>query len=233
MTTISVVIPVGPAEHHARWLDECLASVAEQTVRPDSIVIVDDMHGRDLSARCERFEAASGIPMTGLFPTWHLGVGSAFNFGVAHALMQAEHDLALMLGADDRLEPRVVERVVATYERHAGRTGYYWCETEYESGEQQRLACNNAAMTPGFLVQTGGLPVEAAVGGMDAALISAMLAHNPGSLVHVPGEDGARYWSRQHADQESARLNRYGAAMGIVRDVFTQHYRPTSWGRYS
>lgn len=233
MTRIAVVIPVGPEEHHARWLDECLQSVAEQTRAPDFIVIVDDMHGGGFHGLDAVFgpPAASNIEVYS--PPWHLGVATAFNVGVALA-HQEGCDLALMLGADDRLEPRVLERLVQKYEGEGKRDGFYWLEVQYQSGEQQALPCNAAAMTPGFMRATGGLPVEASLGGMDAALVSALLVHAPDMLIHVPGQHESRVWVRQHEHQEGARLASYGQeAILAVRNVFTRDFRQPTWGRFA
>lgn len=231
MTSIAVVIPVGPEEHHARWLGECIASVAAQSRPPDRIVMVDDMHGGLLAQHL----MDTGLPfpeaVTLWRPPWRLGVASAFNCGVALA-HQAGCDLALMLGADDLLEPRVLERVVQRYETGGRLDGYYWCDVIYQSGEEQGVPCNNAAVTAGFMRYTGGLPIEASSGAMDAALISALLVHNPDLLMHVPGNFESRFWSRQHPDQETARMGAYGAANGIIRDVFTTTFAPPRWGRF-
>jgi glycosyltransferase involved in cell wall biosynthesis len=226
LTRIAVVIPVGPEAHHADYLDEALESVTAQTRQPDWLVVVDDMHG-DLENQVWK---ATDIPAYIHEPPWRLGVGSAFNHGVAIALTDC--DLALMLGADDKLEPRVLEHLEHTYERHGHAEGYYWFDSIYESGEEQALANNNAAVTAGFIRETGGLPIEASSGGMDAALVSALIVHRPDYLIHVTGNEG-RFWSRQHPNQESARLGAYFPAMGIIRDAYTREWKPASWGRYA
>jgi glycosyltransferase involved in cell wall biosynthesis len=236
MTRIAVVIPVGPEAHHADYLDEALASVYAQARLPDWLVVVDDMHGRDLHERVmavtrRRYEWKRVMPL------WRLGVGSAFNHGVAQALNGDPYvvpgcDLALMMGADDRLEPRVLEHLERVYEAEGKRDGYYALDTIYQDGTEQSLPNNNAAVTAGFMRETGGLPIEASSGGMDAALISAMLVHRREYLIHVTGPEG-RFWSRQHANQESARLGAYFGAMDIIRGVFTEQWKPTNWGRYS
>lgn len=232
MAGIAVVIPVGPEKHHARWLREAWDSVMGQTRRPETVVLVDDMHGRGLMDEIERWWAANPeVDVVVEEPRWRLGVATAFNWGLAVAFAGGA-DLAVCLGADDRPEERCIEELEATYDRQGGRDGYYWFEVEYQSGELQALPCNNAALTPGFMRRTGGYPVEASAGAMDSTLISAMLRHDPQSLIKVDGRDRARFWSRQHDHQESKRLLIYGGAAGPIRDAFTAYYRPTSWGRY-
>lgn len=255
---IGVVIPIGPSAHHATWLRECIASVVAQTVQPRAVLLVDDMHGLRWAGGHTHNRALHMTTLTGQrvgivesiapsaldtvaapiqppddtyiwHPPWRLGVTGAFNCGVA-MLHRMGCDLALMLGADDVLQPGVIEAVGATYVAEGGRDGYYWCDVLYQSGEWQALPCNNAAVTPGFWATTGGMPVDASSGAMDAALISAMLVHSPQSLIHVTGKDAA-FWSRQHDGQETGRMNAYMAANMIIRDVFTRQYRPVTWGR--
>lgn len=225
MTRIAVVIPVGPEPHHAAYLAEALESVEAQTRPPDALVIVDDMHG---GLKADGYETVIVYE-----PPWRLGVGHAFNAGVAIATSPKEGDceLALMLGADDRLEPRVVEHLATAYEQRGAAEGLYWLDVIYSDGEEQGLPCNAAAFTRGWFRESGGLPIEASSGGMDAALVSAMLVHRPGALYHVRAPE-ARYWVRRHAQQEGARLNAYAAAMIPIRQVFTETWRPTTWGRY-
>lgn len=229
MTKLAVVVPVGPRAHHINYLAETLASIAEQSRVVDHLVIVDDMHGRTL----DTMVCPPGVATFEVYRApWHLGVAGAFNHGVMRAFAQG-CDLALMQGADDKLEPGLAERIVQTFETHQRRDGYYWCEVQYSDGTQQALPCNAAAVTPGFMRATGGLPIEASLGGMDAALISAMLVHDPNSLIHVPGKFDSRVWVRQHAEQEGARLNRYGDAIVQVRNVFTAMFERPDWGRYA
>ncbi len=226
--TIAVVIPVGPLPHHARWLGEAIESVREQTYPAAALVLVDDMQGLPDSLQ----QDSKIVPTILHRPPWLLGVTCAFNHGVALGL-QLTH-LAVMMGSDDRLETRVLERIAEAYERHKRRDGYYWCDTIYEDGTGQALPCNNAAVTAGFMRFSGGLPVDASSGGMDAALVSALLTHAPGMLIHVSGGNDARFWARQHPGQEAARLNAYGAANAIIRDVFTKQFKPNpNWGRLS
>lgn len=229
MTRVGVVIPVGPEEHHGQWLDEAIGSLILQRRPVDHLVIVDDMHGRGL----ERRACPANVRTMEIYrPPWRLGVGHAFNHGVARAFA-AGCDIALMMGADDRLEELVVERAAQAFEIKERADAYYWFDVVYQDGTEQALPCNNAAVTPGFMRMTGGLPVDASSGAMDSALISALLVHMPELLIRVPGEGGARFWSRQHPQQETARMNRYMAANDVIRDVFTRNFTPPQWGRYS
>jgi glycosyltransferase involved in cell wall biosynthesis len=238
---IAVVIPVGPEAHHAQWLREAWDSVVGQTRPPETVIVVDDMHGRELRQHVEEWWAASPeIDVVFESPYWRLGVASAFNWGIAIAFNAADgpvirpvpHDLAVCLGADDRLEERSLEELEATYEGLGERDGYYWFEVQYESGEQQALPCHAAAVTPGLFARTGGYPVEASSGGMDAALIGALMVHEPEALIHIEGKNRARTWHRQHDQQESRRFWQFGSAAGLIRDAIAANYHQTRWGRY-
>ncbi len=226
---VAVVVPVGPRDYHATWLSDCLDSIAAQASKPDLIVVVDDMHGIGELPRID--VGAHPVDVLLYQPPWLLGVAGAFNHGCAVAFAQ-DADVAIMLGADDRLGAGVVASLRAAWEADKDPARYYWFDTHYQDGNQQRLPCNNAAVTSAFMQATGGLPIEASAGAMDAALISALLTHRPAMLRHVTGPD-AYFWSRQHPQQETARLNAYAAANGIIRDVFTNTFTAPQWGRYS
>src|SRR5262245_63733783 len=93
---ITIAIPVGPNASNRRWLGECLASIAEQTVTPNEILLIDD------GANLDPFDyPALRVERT----PWRLGVAGAFNAGVA----LAKNDLVLMLGSDDRLHPAAIQ----------------------------------------------------------------------------------------------------------------------------
>ena len=225
MTYLGVVIPVGPEEHHARWLGECLDSMAAQVRPPDHIVIVDDMHGLKASETC----APVGVRSIEVWDApWRLGVPHAFNIGLARAFA-AGCDLTLMMGADDVLSPDALSSLLATFEHQHGRDGYYWQDVWYSTGEQQRLPCNAAAVTPGLWRQTGGFIPESAVGGCDATFVSMMLVHHPDMLFHV---EGGHLWHRVHPDQETARQGGLNSARELTRDWHTANFRPPTWGRF-
>lgn len=229
---IAVVIPVGPEQHHARWLTECLKSVALQTRPADFVLIVDDMHdGLDGPGDW----APEGLPPVETYrPPWRLGVAHAFNHGVAKAF-EAGADLAVMLGADDILEERVLAEIERTWERRKRADGYYWCEVLYSGsgemdGQTQALPCNCAAVTPKLWETTGGFPIESASGACDAALISILMIHKPKSLIQVAGRPAARFIHRQHEQQQTRNQ-----PPGIIpiRGWLTETYEPTQWGRYA
>lgn len=221
MTKLGVVIPVGPQEHHARWLAECLQSIREQTRNADYLVVVDDMHGIE---KLPVFAAPLGEVWRS---PWLLGVPHAFNIGLARAFARG-CNLVLMQGADDTLSPDALEHLERSYEQNGSADGYYWFDVHYSDGEEQRLPCNAAAVTPGLWRMTGGFPPESAVGACDHIFISRLLAQAPQSLVHV---GGGYIWHRRHEHQETARQGGIAACRSIVRDWYAERWRPPTWGR--
>ncbi len=229
---IAVVVPVGPRSHHAAYIDVCLRSIDAQSWPRTVVVLVDDMHGSIWAAQPER-------PFTTHEPPWRLGVAGAFNAGVAIALERQWHefdynvpDLALMLGADDWLEPGALAALAATYERNGGAEGFYWFAIQYvgddREDKEQALPCNFAAVTRDFWRETGGFSPEMGAGQMDAALVSALLVHKPDSLIRVP--EGPWCNVRVHADQVGAHAP---PGLEAIRDWVTRTYEPTNWGRYT
>ncbi len=227
MARIGVVIPVGPSEWHARWLGECLDSLAEQTRRADALVIVDDMHeisdAHLLQADNERVAGELEV----WDAPWLLGVPHAFNAGLARAF-DAGCDLVLMQGADDRLSPDALERAEAAYRKNGERDGYYWFDVHYSDGEEQRLPCNCAAVTPGLWRSTGGFPPESAIGACDSAYISMLMVHRPDALQHI---DGGYIWHRRHEHQETARQGGLFGQREAMVDWFTRRWEAPQWGR--
>lgn len=230
VVNVAVVIPVGPEPQHVRWLDDCLKSVAAQTVAPSDVVIVDDMQGVQIPE--ETWHRELGIQRHTVYrPPWRLGVAHAFNHGSAVAFRSGA-DIALMLGADDLLEPDVIKAVAETYEKNGRAEGYYWCEVLYSDGRRdplQRLPCNCAGWTPGFFKRTGGFPIESASGACDAAFISQFWRREPQVLMWVPGGNSARYLHRVH-DHQQTRHQPPG--LDDIRNWLTANYRDTRWGRY-
>jgi len=221
---LGITIPVGPLPHHTRWIEECLTSVKRQTHGFDHLVLVDDMNG--ITADLIGTIAPAASVEIWRSP-WRLGVPHAFNIGVARAFA-AGCDLVLMHGADDTLSEDVGRALDNALRSHKGADGFYWLDVHYDDGEEQRLPCNAAAVTPGFWRTTGGFPPEAAIGGCDGALVSAMLVHWPESLIHV---GGAHVNVRRHPDQETARQGGLAASRDAVRNWYTETYRPAQWGR--
>ena len=103
MPRVSVLLPVRDA---APWLDECLDSLAAQTLEDHEVVAVDD-GSQDGSA--ERLAArARGDRRLRLFRSPPRGLVPALQ----HALAQARSPLVARMDADDVAHPRRLERQV-------------------------------------------------------------------------------------------------------------------------
>lgn len=219
MPKITVTIPVGPEPHHKRWLDECIASVREQTHPADEILLIDDMAGLPLMG--------SGITIW--HAPWRLGIAAVFNCGVA----LAANDLVFMLGADDKLLPSCLEKCLDAFEREKQRDGYYGVGVKYSDGrDDQYVPCHAAMVTKGLWRLTGGFPPESAVGAPDAALLSIILGNDLGLPILVNGNEPL-YWYRVHEDSDTAHRAAWQQVILGVRHIVTAQWKqPAGWGRY-
>lgn len=131
MTSVSIVIPVGPSPDACAYLDEAVTSLHSQTHQSFEVVAVDDMHeiGGHIGCRMLAYDLD-----TCYRTRWRTGVPGAFNIGIS----VASNDLIIMLGADDWLEPEAVERLVETYEANNRKDAYYSFSIRYsDTGEIQ------------------------------------------------------------------------------------------------
>lgn len=241
MADVTVAIPVGPKREHSAYLRECLASVRAQTA-PAEILLIDDMHGL-----LEEFDGWAVYPdhnmvtiadvQGGLLDgcslyesPWRLGIPGAFNFGVA----LAQTEVVIMLGADDTLEPDAVESVIRQMredgEDIAKRT-YYGLPVRYmDTGEEQYVACNEAAVTKTLWRSTGGFPPESAVGACDAAFLSSIWNSDYFRIAIVGNKPLCNY--RRHSATDTAtRSVAWQGPILEVRNLLTP-LTPPQWGRY-
>lgn len=197
---ITIAIPVGPNPSNVEWLGECLASIAEQTVMPDEILLIDN--GANLNA--------AEYPACTIWRCpWPSGVAHGFNYGVA----LAKNDLVLMLGSDDRLMPHAIQACQWAWDHWHDPLGYYYFIIEYESGRFQDIPCNGAFVHKELWKRTGGFPVEAAMGACDTWLISLLYASKgrAGNLYQV--SPAPLYWYRDHPQTDTVQR---GAWMGMI-----------------
>lgn len=237
MPEVTVVIPVGPEQHHCRWLLEAVASVRRQSVQA-AILLIDDMHGLDAVRYDQGHGDAVGSIDSGPYADcyiwdapWHLGVAHAFNMGVS--LMQTEW--AIMLGADDVLEPDCVEQAlehVCQDPKEIQRITYYSLPLRYmDTGEEQIAACNAAMVSKYLWRETGGFPVESASGAPDAALLS-MIWNSLYFRIRSVGERPL-YNYRRHGMTDTASRGPWQGVILETRNLLTQQFKKPTWGRYS
>lgn len=243
---ITIAIPVGPHPSHQQWLGEAIASVQSQTV-PCNILVIDDMAGLHCDEPDWDFGRSPSAPRTGYGPTladlhdypdvkvwrspWRLGVGHAFNFGVA----LARDEEVLMLGADDTLEPDAIECYLAFAAQDPpelrART-YYGLPVRYmHSGYVQFEPCNAAIVSKALWRATGGFPVESASGAPDAAFLSQIW--NSGRFRICAVGDRPLYNYRSHANTDTASRGPWQGVILETRNLLTELFKPDPvWGRY-
>ncbi len=225
---VTVAIPVGPEQHHQRWLGECLASVRQQTHPADEVLLIDDMAGLEDREGCRIWRAH-----------WRLGAAHAINFGVA----LAKNDLVYILCADDWLEPECLAACVEEYGRRNDSLGYYHVTIRFRpEGDYQHpgrlpdppiqdLPCGAAMTTKQLWRKTGGFPMEAG-GSPDSCFISILLGWKKiGNLYHV--RQGVPLCNiRMHAEQDSATRGSWLGVIHTARDLLTKEWKQPEWGRY-
>ncbi|GEM_PF-3324321 len=125
---VSVVVPL---YNGARWIEETLTSIADQTVPDLEVIVVDD--GSDDDGR-ERARAHAVSPR--VLEQSHLGVAVARNRGLA----EARGEFVAFLDQDDLWHPTHVERALAWLDDHPGERIVFLRERTFAAAdEQERL----------------------------------------------------------------------------------------------
>jgi glycosyltransferase involved in cell wall biosynthesis len=217
---ISVVIPVGPAPGHTRWLKECLDSVWAQTMQPSEVLLIDDMANLDLADNRLRVHRNP----------WICGVAHSYNFGVS----LARSECVFMIASDDLLYPKCLEECWRTYQVNNQKDAYYYVGVEYMDDRQdkfQTVPCNTAMVTKRLWKLTGGFPIQSSHGANDAALISIMIRHMSGLLIPVAhGTPLAKM--RTHSDQFTSKPAYWQGIIMETRNHLTTEWKEPQWGRY-
>lgn len=239
---ITVVIPVGPQSMYKTYLPDALESVMQQTLPPDEILIVDDQAHLDINTLWRQLntgitgdvDSTLFYDFRGKFEYQHLsyyrtpwlsGVAHAFNFGVA----LSRNECVFMLGSDDKMSPTCLEECINEYENQGRAAGWYNVTIETSSGEIMTLPNNTAMITKGLWDMTGGFPVQSAVGGPDALLLSIMLRNFPGRI-HQVKEGTPLCWLREHAFQATKRDAAFYHTLVIeVRNKETERWNAPDW----
>lgn len=197
---ISVVIPVGPFKGNTEWLNECVHSIREQTLKPVQEIYVDDGSGVNFQAK---YNIAASINLRVLRMYWRTGISHCFNYGV----MAAPTECVFMLGSDDTLEPTCLAACWEAYNKRDKADGYYSVPIRYmDTQEVQTAPCNAAMITKGFMRLSGGFPIETSIGIGDSTLLSICLAHH--LPVYWVGEDAETplYNYRRHPDIHTYKI---------------------------
>ncbi|MGB6177303.1 MAG: glycosyltransferase [Methylocella sp.] len=107
--TISVIVP---NYNHARYLDERLASIFEQRLRPDEIIFLDDGSSDGSLEIARAWQARSPIPFA--IAANAANSGSPFKQW-AKGIESAAGDLVWIAESDDSSCPRFLERMAAAF----------------------------------------------------------------------------------------------------------------------
>ena len=215
---ITVTIPVGLG--HEGFLAEAIESIFEQTRLPQEILVISDM-----ARLVAGWDGSGPVPIRTWCSPWRLGVAHAFNFGVA----LAENDRVFLLGADDKLLPKCLEKCEIVWKSAGQMDTYYGVGVRYSDGrDDQFVLCNAAMVTKGLWEATGGFPVETASGAPDAALLSILLGRNVVRTILVDDKEPL-YWYRVHEDTDTARRGSWQGVILQTRDILTQEWQPPKW----
>lgn len=235
---ISVVIPVGPFEANKRWLQECLDSIAGQTITPAGITIIEDgAKLRELDwLQCWEPEYGQfnqygstyqddNMVDIEIYPMpWRTGISHAFNYGV----MLSYTECVFMLGSDDTLEPNCLAKCMEAYEKNNQQPAYYSVPIRYmDDLTIQTAPCNAAMTTKTFWKQTGGFPIETAIGIGDSTFLSICIKHK--LPVRWVGEDTGQpdvplYNYRRHPDIHTYKLGPWWGVVDSIRNIATEQW---------
>lgn len=235
---VSVVIPVGPFESNKHWLREALGSIAEQTLKPEEVILIEDgARLRELdwlkcwepeysqfSSYISTYLDTVGVDITVYSMPWRTGISHGFNYGIALAASEC----VFMLGSDDTLEPTCLERCLEAYNKNNQQPAYYSVPIRYmDTQEVQTAPCNAAMVTKTFWKMTGGFPIETAIGIGDSTFLSICLAHK--LPVRWVGEDTGQpdlplYNYRRHPDIHTYKLGPWWGVVDAIRNVATEQW---------
>lgn len=227
---VTVGIPVGPFPSNVKWLRETLDSVADQTVSPKELLILDDMAGcRD---RVDRWivERKPPFEVRVWEAPWHIGSSCAVNF----IMGLSRTELVVHVCSDDLLAPTAVADTINAW---AGPDALYWFDVAYVDDVRpaQSLPCGCSAITKTLWRKLGGIPPEAAVGHADTIYMSVLLTYGEKlglTLRRVPSA-GPLTFVRIHDDIDASKRWRagFGGVIHEVRTIITNTWQPPQWGR--
>ena len=102
MTAVDIVVPVWNSK---RWIGDCLAAIRAQTLKPESVTVVDDASTDGIRAWLH--EHAPEVRTIGL--DTHRGFAAAVNRGID----AGSAPMVALLNADTRADPEWLERLVS------------------------------------------------------------------------------------------------------------------------
>lgn len=108
---VSLIIP---AYNAGGYIERALASVENQTQKPDEVIVIDDGSTDDTAARVIEFSAKSTLNIT-FEKQENKGPGAARNLGIKKSV----GDIIAFLDADDIVYPEFLKQVVCGLRQHA------------------------------------------------------------------------------------------------------------------
>lgn len=163
---------------------------------------------------------------------WRLGVPASFNAGVS----LARGDYIVMLGADDTLEPDALEQLAIRIEQLGearAKRSYLWFGIRYmDTGEEQYLPVNAAAVSKELWRATGGFPPESAVGACDHLFLNMFLQHPELGTTEVVNGSRPLYNYRRSATTDTAGRGNWVGVKDAVRELLAAEWSPPQWGRF-
>lgn len=120
---ISIIIPVFNAE---KWLDNCIKSVVNQTIKSIEIILVDDGSTDKSGEICERW--ANHDARVKVFHQNNHGVSSARNLGLSYCTSK----YISFIDSDDWVASDYIESLLSTATPNADMitSGLFWCLDE-------------------------------------------------------------------------------------------------------
>lgn len=214
MIPITIAIPVGPKEHHRKWLNECVESILSQCHDDDDVFLVFDgpVLPYDVPLADERVRMLVN-PIT-------LGVSASVNLSVGHA----GYNLVLLMNSDDKLLPGALDALRQAWLKHMDMKGWYYLNTLYSDGNEQKSASGVAMVYRQHFIEIGGYPPETAVGFPDWMFLS-LMQHR--GLIHpISVSDECLHWHRVHENQETKVREVWRPAGAIVHEILLKTWQP-------
>lgn len=223
---ITVLICVGPEPKHQTYLQEALDSAFTQTVKPDEILLIDDMANLDEAALAGMAEGYK-IDLRVWRAPWNLGTSCAVNCGIG----LAHNECVVLLASDDYLNPGVVERCQKEY--IPGKLAYYWFEIQMFGLVNERMTVPSGAsmVTKSLWKYTGGYPSESSVGHSDSILVNIMQVHCP-EVEFIPAHC---LYNARILDENDFYVRQRGGwdpVIAQVKQLCTDNWRAPAWGRF-
>lgn len=110
--------------NHGKYVDDCLASVAAQTLRSFDLIITDDASTDDSLSSIRRAAEALDLDARTIFNERNRGICATFNL----ALQEVRTPYVAFLAMDDSMEPERLERQLAFFEQQTADVAFVYSD---------------------------------------------------------------------------------------------------------